>query len=173
MRMCATLLITVVMILGDHLALNSAVTEVPKNVSPSKNPSTTVTCKGELNFEYEKNKATFHQDVVVEDPRMKMTADNMTAYFIPKTKEINKIIAVGNVRFKKEEKSAKSEKAVYTAQDGKVVLTGHPLVKNGESIMSGEKITFFRDNNRMLIEPSAKLVLYSSDQKDVNNDWLK
>lgn len=135
-------------------------------------PQTTITCDGNMDMHYEENKAIFHDRVVVEDPRMKMTADEMTVYFDPKSKDIEKVIAEGSVNFKKEDKSAKAAHAVYTALDGKVILTGSPMVKKGENVMTGEKITFYRDDSRMIIEPSAKLILYSSDQKDLNDGWL-
>ncbi|MBI1883886.1 MAG: hypothetical protein HYS08_06730 [Chlamydiae bacterium] len=136
-------------------------------------PQTTITCQGELNMDYEKNMAIFHKDVVVDDPRMKMTANEMTVYFESGTKTIQKVLAKGNVRFRKEEKSAKSEEAIYTEKDGKVVLTGHPMVKKGEDVITGDKITFYRDDSRMLVEPSAKLILYSTDQKSAQDQgWL-
>lgn len=143
-----------------------------------KDPQTTITCKGNLDMDYEKNIAVFHQEVVVEDPRMKMTADKMTVFFKPDSKTIEKVVAKGRVRFKKETKSAMAESAVYTANDGRVVLTGNPKVKKGQDVIAGEKITFFRDDQRMLVEPRAKLILYSSDSKEKKDekgfkqDWL-
>jgi lipopolysaccharide transport protein LptA len=139
-----------------------------------KDPPTTITCKGNLDMDYEKNIAVFHQDVIVEDPRMKMTADKMTVFFQPDSKTVEKVIAKGRVRFKKETKSAMADMAVYTAGDGKIVLTGNPKVKKGQDVISGEKITFFRDDQRMLVEPRAKLILYSSDVKGKGSekDWL-
>ncbi len=136
------------------------------------NPQTEITCKGKLDMDYEKNVAVFHNDVTVEDPRMKMNADLMTVYFEPKEKNIEKVVATGNVRFRKEDKTAKSNQAVYTVKDGKIVLTGQPMVKRDRDVLAGEKITFFRDDNRMLIEPSAKLMIYSSGQNDLNKEWL-
>lgn len=146
--------------------------QAAEKAGPAKKPKTTVTCKGKMDVDYKKNKAEFYDDVVVNDPQMKMTADKMTVYFASKTKAIHKIIATGNVKFKKDDRSAKSGKAVYTAEDGKVVLTGDPMVKKGMDIVQGEVITFYRDDSRMLVEPTAKLILYSSDDKDVQSGWL-
>lgn len=139
----------------------------------TEKPQTTITCKGHLDMSYGKNMAIFNEDVIVNDPRMKMKADKMKVYFEPKTRAIEKVIATGHVRFKKEDKSAKSRKAVYTAKDGKVVLTGKPMVKKGGSIMTGEIITFFRDDSRMLIEPTAKVIFYTADQEGFEEDWMK
>jgi lipopolysaccharide transport protein LptA len=138
-------------------------------------PQTTITCKGNLDMDYEKNMAVFHDDVVVDDPQMKMTAKEMTVFFEPNSKSIDKVIAKGQVRFKKEDKTAMAENAVYTAKDGKVILTGKPMVKKGQDVMSGDKITFFRNDQRMLIEPRAKLIFYSSEgkgKKGLDQEWL-
>lgn len=135
-------------------------------------PQTTITCKGNLEMDYEKNVAFFHEDVRVEDPRMTMTANEMTVYFTGESKTIEKVVAIGDVHFKKDDKTAKAREAVYTALDGKVVLTGDPKVKKGQDVMSGEKITFFRDDRRMTIEPAAKLILYSSGEELNSEDWL-
>lgn len=144
-----------------------------KSVEPGEeSPQTTITCQGPLDMDYENNRAVFHQNVVVSDPRMKMTADEMTVLFESQSKSIDQVIASGHVRFRKEEKTAKAAHAVYTARDGKVILTGNPMVKKGEDIISGEKITFYRDDSRMLVEPNAKLVFYSSGKDGVGEDWL-
>jgi lipopolysaccharide export system protein LptA len=149
--------------------LKNLKTESPK----TEKPQTTITCKGHLDMSYGKNVAVFNEDVVVNDPRMKMKADKMKVFFEPETRAIEKVIATGHVRFKKEDKTAKSRKAVYTAKDGRVVLTGKPMVKKGGSIMTGEMITFFRDDSRMLIEPTAKLIFYTEDQEEFKEGWMK
>ena len=138
----------------------------------AKEKPMTITCKGRLDMDYARNVAVFNDDVRVEDERMLMKADRMKVFFESGTREIKKVIATGKVRFKKDDRSAKARKALYTASDGRVVLTGDPKVKKGLDIITGDKITFFRTDNRMLVEPSAKLILYSGDQQQLEKDWL-
>jgi len=157
----------------EAAALEEKAAKAEAAPSKTEKPQTTITCKGHLDMSYGKNMAIFNDDVVVNDPRMKMKADKMKVFFESESRAIQKVIATGHVRFKKEDKSAKSRKAVYTAKDGKVVLTGKPMVKKGDSIMTGEMITFFRDDSRMLIEPTAKLIFYTEDQEEFKEGWMK
>jgi len=124
---------------------------------------TLITCEGHMDVDYENSIAVFHEDVYVDDPSFQMWSDEMTVFFKADLQSIAKVIAVGSVRMKKDDRSAKSDHCVYDTKDGSIVLTGNPLVKKGEDVLSGEKITFYRHNNKMLIEPRAKLIMYSDD----------
>lgn len=141
--------------------------------SNSDKGPTVITCDGPLEVDYSVNVADLTDNVLVRDPQMDMRADHMKVYFSDETKEIEKVIADGRVRFKKDEKQAKSQNAVYTQSDGSIVLTGNPKVKRGIDILSGEKITFFRNDERMLCEPSAKLIFYDvNDSTQTDKDWF-
>lgn len=132
---------------------------------------TTITCSGPLDFDYEKRIAFFHENVVVEDSKMKMNADEMTVHFNTDGESLEMVVATGSVKFKKGDRRAKSQKAVYTAADGTIVLTGEPMVKKGPDILTAEKITFFRNDNRMICEPSARLVIYSKEHEG-DDEWF-
>lgn len=135
-------------------------------------PQTQIKCSGPMDVDYATNVATFYDDVFVNDPDFKMWSDEMTVYFNDGMQTIKKVIAVGSVKLEKEERRAKSEHAVYTVNDGRIVLTGDPMVKKGEDVLTGDKITFFRDDNRMLIEPKAKLIIYSPDDSTMEDDFF-
>jgi len=102
-----------------------------------------ITCDGPLQIDYEKNIATFLNNVLVERPDSKIYSDKMDVYFIPSNKpetkdsgkstspgvmgsKIDKIIASGNVRVVRGENTSFSQEAIYTAQDKKLTLTGRP-----------------------------------------------
>jgi lipopolysaccharide export system protein LptA len=57
-----------------------------------------------------------------------------------------------------------SRKAVYTSQDGKIVLTGKPQIMQGQNTYTGDKITIFKDQDRVIFEPRARLVMYSDEE---------
>lgn len=70
---------------------------------------------------------------------------------------IKEIIAIGNVSIKFDDKVAISEKAVYTAETGTIVLSGpNSKVTSGKNSVSGEKITLYRSDDRMLVESSGE-----------------
>ena len=69
--------------------------------------------------------------------------------------KIDKIIATGKVRVTRPDGgSAFAEKAVYYQNDEKVVLTGKPIVKQGNDFVEGAKITLLLKENRSIVEGS-------------------
>ena len=165
-----------VMLYGAHSIAQEEIMKVLQKTSGQKlelgkKQKTEVTCDGALEVDYENNIAVFNENVIVNDPQLMIKADKMQVFFDKESKSIDKIVCEGNVKFKKEDRQAKSDKAVYLAKQGKVILTGDPMVKRGMDALTGEKITFFRNDNRMICEPSAKLVIYSEEREEEQGEW--
>ncbi len=69
--------------------------------------------------------------------------------------KIDKIIATGNVRITRTNGGiAMAEQAIYYQNDEKVVLTGKPIVKQGNDFGEGAKITLLLKENRSIVEGS-------------------
>lgn len=104
-----------------------------------------ITCDGPLEIDYEKNIATFNNNVKVERTDSTIYSDKMDVYFIASGKEekpkdatqtnksqefmgskIDRIVARGNVRVVRGENMSYSEEAIYTAADKKLILNGRP-----------------------------------------------
>ena len=69
--------------------------------------------------------------------------------------KILKIIATGQVRISRAQGGlATSEKAVYYEDDEKIVLTGKPVVRQGNDFVEGDRITIFLKENRSVVESS-------------------
>ena len=69
---------------------------------------------------------------------------------------IDKIVATGAVKIIRAEGGvATGEKAVYYQKGEKLVLTGKPVVKQGEDFVEGDVITLFLKEDRSVVE-SAK-----------------
>ena len=102
-----------------------------------------ITCDGPLEIDYEKNIASFNNNVKVERPDSVIYSDKMDVYFIASGRDsqnatgtqkapnlmgnkIDKIIARGNVKVVRGENISYSEEATYTASDKKIVLSGKP-----------------------------------------------
>lgn len=95
---------------------------------------TIITCSGPLEIDYEKEIAIFHNNVKVDQKdHGVMHADRMDAYFDFKNKKILRIISQGNVKIVKDENTSYSDEALYSAEDGKLTLSGNPrLVINSK-----------------------------------------
>jgi lipopolysaccharide export system protein LptA len=70
--------------------------------------------------------------------------------------KIDKIVASGDVRISRAEGGvATADEAVYYQLDEKLVLTGRPVVKQGNDFVEGDRITIYLKENRSVVE-SAK-----------------
>lgn len=122
----------------------------------------TVITSDKLTFDYAQRFALFDGNVVVVDPQMKLYADKMTVVFSASNR-ISEIKAEGKVYIVQDDKRARSEVAQYNVDQGIIVMTGKPQVTRGEDILTGDKITFWRNENKMLVEPRARLVINPQD----------
>lgn len=70
---------------------------------------------------------------------------------------IDRIVAKGDVRVRRAEGGeATAEEAVYYQDTEKIVLTGKPVVKQGEDFVEGGVITLFLKEDRSLVEGSKE-----------------
>ncbi|MBU0679659.1 MAG: hypothetical protein KJ626_16275 [Verrucomicrobia bacterium] len=152
------LLSTVLVLMLAGVSAGPAQTEVAKD-SDSADAEVTVINSDKLTFDYEQQYAKFEDNVVVVDPTMTLKADILTVRFNEKS-EAKSIVAVGHVRIEQEDKTATSGKATYDVDSGMIVLTEDPKVWRGQDTLTGDKITFWRDQNKMVCEPRARLVLF-------------
>ncbi len=88
-------------------------------------------------------------------------ADSIKIYFTddtadkedPAQSNVKKIIATGNVRYTDEDQKAFADKAIYTTRDEVLVLTGKaPKLITGSNFVTGEKITLFRNQDKVIVE---------------------
>ena len=86
-----------------------------------------------------------------------------------KTK-INRIVSLGQVRIKRSQGGeAFAEKAVYYQKADKIVLTGKPVVKQGNDFVEGDLITIFLKENRSVVESSqdnkVRAIIFPKSEK--------
>ena len=71
--------------------------------------------------------------------------------------KIDTIVAIGQVRITRPDGAlAIAEKAVYYQKDDKVVLTGKPVVKQGNDFVEGSRITLYLKEKRSVVEGSEE-----------------
>lgn len=175
-----------------------SVVKSPPPTGSSTNEPTIITADV-LHGDYAHNLGTFEGNVLVVDPRITVRADKMVVFFgatnvlvtsivtnaagttspvtaTNTTRAVQKIIADGAVVMTTpDNKKTNSEHGEYTAADGKVVLTGgHPTAESADGVVTGDKITFWRDSQRMDVENSQtdtnrpRLLIYPEEQRQQN-----
>ncbi len=101
-----------------------------------------ITCDGPLSIDYEKNFATFNNNVKVDRQDSQIYSDRMDIYFNRNSEnknsgdeenkpgmmssKIEKIVAHGNVKIIRGPNVSYSDEAIYSALDNKITLLGRP-----------------------------------------------
>ena len=134
----------------------------------SETNSTVITSK-RLDYDYPKHTAVFDGDVVVTDPRVKILGDTITAVFATNNQP-ESVTAVGNVRIEQTNRVAVCNQAFYSIKSGLLVLTGKPRVSQGGNVLSGTRITFNRDTDKMECTDAKMTVAPGAG---VFNDFMK
>ncbi len=108
--------------------------------------------------------AEFIGDVTAWQGDTRITADSLKVFFgkvsddenTPPTQSLEKLVATGNVEIKFDNRVAVAQQAVYITAQRLMVLTGPgAMVTDGENTISGETITFYRDDGRFTVEGGA------------------
>jgi len=93
------------------------------------------------------------------DPRGAMNCGNVRLY-LKESNEIDWIDARGEVIIQSVERKALADRATYHADEGKITLEGAPKVKLGLNVMTGDRILFWHETQRMICEPNARVLLH-------------
>jgi lipopolysaccharide export system protein LptA len=119
-----------------------------------------------LEWDDEKKTVIFTGDVNAQKDDFVVDCQKLFVYYTASSDEqakgdfakgVDRIVATGRVRITRSSgETAEAEKAVYFQEDEKLVLTGHPSVKQGNDLVKGDRITIFLKENRSIVESTGK-----------------
>ena len=137
----------------------------PREKVKNATPGPMVIKSKSLEADDNKKRVTFAGDVEAKRDDFTVLCEKLVVLYekSPEQKEtekvsvgIDRIVATGAVKIIRAEGGvATGEKAVYFQKGEKLVLTGKPVVKQGEDFVEGDVITLFLKENRSIVE-SAK-----------------
>lgn len=110
-----------------------------------------------MDMNLSEHNASFTGNVLVRDPRYQIRADKMIVRF-GADQQPERIEALGNVQIDELEakRRATAGRADYDVLKGTFVLTEKPVLSmGGDSMQGASKITYFRDNERVIFEGGA------------------
>jgi len=126
-----------------------------------------------LDIDQQKGQAIFTGKVIARQDKMTLQADTMTILFIEKENNVKEIIANGSVTINLDKKRATCETAHFYTADSKVILTGKPLLREGKNVIEGEKIIFFLNEERSIVEGKknsrVKTIIFPGQKGLFNN----
>ncbi len=105
-----------------------------------------------LVWDHKANKATFHQEVVARQDDLTIHADDLIIYFNENNSDVTRLVASGHVRIAQMDRRASCEEAVYDRSQNNIVLTGNPVIRQGQNEVRGRRVIFFITENRSVVE---------------------
>jgi len=98
------------------------------------------------------NRVTFKGNVVAKQEDTTLYANTLVILYDPDTKRLKEIMAIGNVKLVQTERRATGQKATFQPDENKAVLEGEAVVREGENVIRGERIIFYVDEERSIVE---------------------
>lgn len=117
-----------------------------------------------LEFDHQRKMVTFSGNVDAKREDWTILCHKMVVYYAEKSKasaqkesmKIEKIVAKGDVRVTRQSDGlATAEEATYYWDDERVVLTGKPVVQQGDDFVEGTVVTLLLKENKSLVEGSG------------------
>ena len=117
-----------------------------------------------------KSLVIFTGNVVARHNNNVQYADRLEVYFDEKEDKILRTVSTGNVRIiTRDCRTGTARRAEYYDLDQRVVLKGNARIWQDENVVSGETITIFISQDRMIVEGGkqerTKGIFYSRDDK--------
>jgi lipopolysaccharide export system protein LptA len=166
--MCRWLLSLLLM--GPSLSSGWAVSLAASAAPPAKEETKKGTSGFELNkkdpiyitadwmeVDQNKNTITYKGRVVTIQADMTMRSEALIAYYDPETKQMKQIVAEGKVNATQGNRVATGEKAVFDDKSKTVTLTGNPVMRQGNSQVTGTKVVYYMDQDRAIAEGDGKV----------------
>ncbi len=142
------------------LVLLAALPAVCQAAGDDRPTNATVITSTRLSFDQQQRTAVFEDQVEVRDRDVNIRADRLTVQFTADHK-VDRIEADGRVVIVRDDVRATGAHARYDMRDGKLQLTGNPRLQRGQDVLTGDTITLWRESQRILCEPNARLVIVS------------
>jgi lipopolysaccharide export system protein LptA len=98
------------------------------------------------------NTVSFKGNVIAKQEDITIQTDLMVVFYDPEMKKVKEIIANGNVRVVQSDRRATSRKATFHQIENKVVLDGDVVIREGDNVLRGERVTYYIDEERSVVE---------------------
>ena len=106
-----------------------------------------------MEVDRQKNILIYLGRVVVVQDDMTMRSDKLTTYFDADLQQMKEAIAEGKqVQVTQGDRVATGTKAVFDGVTQTITMTGNPVMRQGNSEVSGERIIYFMTEDRAIVE---------------------
>ena len=109
-----------------------------------------------MEVDQNKNTITYKGHVITTQADMTIRSETLMADYNPDMKQIKQIVAEGKVNATQGNRVATGEKAVFDDKAKTVTLTGNPVMRQGNSQVSGSRVIYFVEQDRAVAEGDGK-----------------
>jgi lipopolysaccharide export system protein LptA len=106
-----------------------------------------------LEADQKTNTITYKGNVIAKQEDVTLYANMLVISYDPDTKKLKEIVATGNVKVVQLDRRATGQKVTFDQDKNKVVLDGDAVVREGTNVIRGERITFYVEEERSVVEP--------------------
>jgi lipopolysaccharide export system protein LptA len=99
------------------------------------------------------NTVTFKGNVIAKQEDTTLYSNTLVVNYDPDSKKLKEIIAIGNVKVVQLNRRASGQKATFDHEKNKLVLDGEAVAREGDNVIRGERITFYVDEEKTVVEP--------------------
>jgi len=117
-----------------------------------------------LSLDYQGKSVTFKGKVRATQAGSQLTSEVLRVNYGKDFNDVREMIATGNVRISQGTRWATGDHAVLDQTKHTVVLTGSPVVHDGEDQIAGTKITVHLDTNQSDVE-NARAIIFPHESK--------
>lgn len=117
-----------------------------------------------LEADRKSNTALFTGSVMARNDEMTMSATSMKVFY-DGAGELERIEADGAVKVVRQAQVVTSERASFDAGGRMITFTGSPKAVEGSSVLSGSKIVYYLDDDRVVVTGSRMLIEGSAGQR--------
>ncbi len=96
----------------------------------------------------QKGTISFGGKVIAKQKDMVLYADKVVNHFDMRNRKLIRAVAVGNVKLNQADKFVTCEKAELIQAERKVILTGNPVMWQGENRVTGDRIVIYLNDNQ-------------------------
>ncbi len=130
-----------------------------ETTKPQAGMAETITIDSDrMELDQKKNTVIYMGNVVTVRGNVTMKSDTLTATYNPEMKRLTEVLAEGNLEVTQGNRIATATKAIFNSDDNSVVLTGDPVIRQGNSQVSGSRIIFFINEERGIVEGGSQRV---------------
>jgi len=138
-----------------------------ESTKPQADAAETITINSDrMELDQKKNTVIYSGNVVTVRGSVIMKSDTLTATFNPEMKRLSAVVAEGNLEVTQGDRIATGAKAVFNSEDNSVVITGDPVIRQGNSQISGCRIIMFINEDRGVVDGGCqrvKAVIFPDD----------